>query len=167
MPDDPRFRYWDACCITSYINGYPDRLPDLDGILEEVRHSEGRVVLLTSTLSIVEVAFSIKEQQGRQLLPDEERRIDEMLADTATIRLAEPHELIMKAARGLIREAMTAKLSLRAADAIHLATAKHHQAIEFNTYDKKLLNPRYQGITGLVIQKPTAKEPSLGMVLPE
>jgi len=168
MPSDPLFRYWDACCVTSYINEEPpERMPHLDGVVEEVRLSKGTVLLLTSTVSIVEVAFSIEEQKRRRLLPEEEKRIDELMADTTTIRLAEPHELIMKLARVFIREAMTIEFSLKAADAIHLATAKHLGATEFNTYDTKLLNPEYQRITGLIIREPKAIQPSLGLPGPE
>jgi hypothetical protein len=125
MPKAPDFRYWDACCLTSYINESPaERMPHLDGVVEEVRASKGRLLFLTSTLSLVEVAFSLEEQKERRLLPAEEQRIDDMLADTAIIQLVEPHELIMRVARVFVREAMTYRFRLKAADAIHLATAK-------------------------------------------
>ncbi len=49
-----------------------------------------------------------------------------------------PHlELIVDTARPLIRAAMVSGLALKAADAIHLATAKHGGAAEVQTYDDK------------------------------
>lgn len=167
MPKDPECRYWDACCFTSYLNGVPaERMPNLDGVYQEVRDSKGSLFILSSTLSFVEVAFTIEEQKRRRLRPEEEKRIDDMLTDTSTVRLVEPHELIMKLARVFIRKAMLTKRSLKAADAIHLATAKHMGAAEFKTYDGKLLQPEYATITGLVIRQPVAAQPSLGLPAP-
>jgi hypothetical protein len=36
-------------------------------------------------------------------------------------------------------------------------------AQEFNTYDRKLLNPEYAQVTGLTICAPHAIQPSLGL----
>jgi hypothetical protein len=51
MPDGLARIYWDACVLLSYINGIPDRLPDLEWYLE--RSGKG-FQLVTSTVTIVE-----------------------------------------------------------------------------------------------------------------
>ena len=56
---------------------------------------------------------------------------------------------------------MVASLSLRSADALHLATAIHVGAVAFETYDDKLLNPQYATMTGLAIRMPAATQPRL------
>jgi predicted nucleic acid-binding protein len=71
------------------------------------------------------------------------------------------YELIVDEARNLIRQPMVSHLSLQVADAIHLATAIRVEAAELQTYDRKLLNPEYQRITGLTIREPFAAQPPL------
>jgi predicted nucleic acid-binding protein len=161
MPDEPRLIYWDSNCFTSYINEYPDRLPALEAILDDAHRSSGKLVIVTSVLSKVEVAFSLEEQVHRALVADEEARIANLWADTSVIKLIEVHELIIDDARKLIRAAMTSGLSLKAADAIHLASAVSVGAREFETYDDKLYNPHYASETALIIRAPTTAQPRL------
>lgn len=161
MPDEPQRIYWDANCFTSYINGGPERLPVLLAILDRVQASKGQEQIVTSVMSKIEVAFSLEEQTRRQLNEEEEDRIGALWADTSVIALVEIHELIVDRARILIREAMTKRLSLGAADAIHLASAMQVQASAFHTYDAKLHNPEYTRLTVLVIGLPRADQPRL------
>jgi hypothetical protein len=58
----------------SYINRYQDRLVALESILEEAHGSGGGLVIITSVLSKVEVAFTLEEQQHRQLNSEEDAR---------------------------------------------------------------------------------------------
>ncbi len=132
MPEPERI-YWDANCFTYYINEDMERLPNLEAILDRVQRSDGKVQIVTSTISKVEVAFSLQEQAKRELSEDEESRIANLWADTSVVKLVEPHELIIDDARMMIRIAMTKGLALRAADAIHLASAKRIEAKEFHT----------------------------------
>jgi nucleoside-diphosphate-sugar epimerase len=53
-----------ACVLLSYINGIPDRLPDLEWYLE--RSGKG-FQLVTSTVTIVEVAFAVQERERMAL----------------------------------------------------------------------------------------------------
>ncbi len=90
MPDDLPRLYWDANTFLSYINGIPARLPDLDALLER----SGRdFQIITSVISIVEVAFGKAEQDGGVLDPDIERKIDVLWTPDSPIRLVEfyPH----------------------------------------------------------------------------
>ncbi len=157
MPEPERI-YWDANCFTYYINEDMERLPNLEAILDRVQRSDGKVQIVTSTISKVEVAFSLQEQAKRELSEDEESRIANLWADTSVVKLVEPHELIIDDARMMIRIAMTKGLALRAADAIHLASAKRIEAKEFHTYDPKLWNEEYQKMAGLPIHAPETEQ---------
>ena len=143
MPSELRRKYWDACCFTSYINEDRDRLPMLDAVLDEAQQSNGSIQIVTSTLSKVEVAFSVTERAKRQISPSEQERIASLWADTSVIYLVEPHELIMDDAADMVRQAMQNDLRLTPRDAIHLATAKRLSIPEFHTYDDKLMNDFY------------------------
>jgi predicted nucleic acid-binding protein len=139
MPDPAaggrRRVYWDADCCLNYINGVADRLPDLDACLEAAR--KGDVLLMTSTLTIAEVAFAETEKARRALDMNIEQKIAGLWQPPVT--LVEFHQLIAVRAVALMRAAMTRSESLKPNDAIHLATAQHMGVGEFNTYDRKLL----------------------------
>ena len=130
--------YWNSCVWLSYINGYPDRRPTLDALLADSVSNVGDITLVTSTVSITEVAFALAEQQ--QAAPEQaiEAGIDAMWDDTRAITLIEFHPHIAREARGLIRRGLQHQWSLKPLDAIHLATAKWFEVVEFHTYDKKL-----------------------------
>ena len=161
MPDKPAY-YWDSCVSLSYINGVADRMPILDALLES--SSRGEIRLYTSELSRVEVTFSAAEKLQRALDEKTERRIDRLWADPDVITMVEYHTGISLEARRLMRLAMTMSFSLRAADAVHLATAQwlSNTGItidEFHTYDTRLF--KYGPIVGFKIIEPTTAQPKL------
>jgi predicted nucleic acid-binding protein len=125
--------YWDACVFLSYINGVPDRVAIIDDLLSRSRLGEFEIV--TSTLSIVEVAFAATEKATRALDPAIEKRIENMWADRRAIKLADVHQLLEREARRLIRISIPNNWGLKPADAIHLATANNLKVTEIYTYD--------------------------------
>ena len=46
MPDTPSIIYWGSCVFLSYVNGYPERIPTLEALLE--RSARGEFELYTS-----------------------------------------------------------------------------------------------------------------------
>lgn len=157
MPTDAACVYWDACVALSYINADSERLPVLEELLAEARRGEAKIV--TSTLSVVEVAFAAEEQ--RHQAPDSatEAQIDALWTPGSVITLAEFHFGIASRARTLMRKAMARGWSLKPPDAIHLATALQHSADRFHTYDDGL--GKYAELTGLIIVEPQAVQPQL------
>ncbi len=132
---DGRLYYWDSCVFLSYLENDPDRVSHIESILNEA--AAGKVQILTSTLSIAEVAYTSYEKEGRVLRPGEEKRIDALWHPP--VMLVEYHRRIAVEARRLIRESFaTDKPTLKPNDAIHAATAHLHQADVFHTYDSKL-----------------------------
>ena len=157
MPTDAACVYWDACVVLSYINADSERLPVLEELLAEARRGEARIV--TSTLSVVEVAFAAEEQRRQAPDPATEAQIDALWTPGSVIILAEFHFGIARRARALMREAMARGWSLKPPDAIHLATALQHSADRYHTYDDRL--SKYAGISGLIIAEPHAVQPQL------
>ncbi len=138
MPDGRRRVYWDADAFLSYINRYSDRIADLDALLAEAAKPTGQIEIVTSAISIVEVAFGIQEQTKRALDATTEAKIDALWADATVVKLAEFHEATAREARTLMRNAIPEGWKLKPADAIHLATARGLQVAEFHTYEPGL-----------------------------
>ena len=60
MPEAPRMIYWDSCIFLHYIAGSSEWMPILDSLLDQASRT-GEIVIATSTISIVEVAFAKTE----------------------------------------------------------------------------------------------------------
>jgi hypothetical protein len=100
MPDTPR-RYWDACVFLSYVNGIPDRLPDIDALLEEAR--DGTIEFLTSSVSITEVAYGVMEQTGEALDWTVDEEIDRLWTPPSPIQIVEFYRSVAYGAKRLVR----------------------------------------------------------------
>src|SRR5947208_206665 len=137
MPTDLPRIYWDACLPLSYINGDTNRVPDIEALM---LLGDKDFEIITSMLSITEVAFAQVEQEQKKLDPVIEGRIQKLWDAGSPIHLVEFFELICKKARTLMRKSLESGWSLRLFDAVHLATADHLKVIEFHTYDDRLAN---------------------------
>ena len=160
MPPERNRTYWDSCVFLSYINATPDRLPILDALLAESDDPENPREIVTSTFSIVEVAFELNEKAQGALDPAAESAIDALWSDRHAVKLIEFHEGIARDARTLIRGALAmGRRSLKPGDATHLASARSLGATEFHTYSKDL--PRFSALTGLQISEPFVYQPRM------
>jgi predicted nucleic acid-binding protein len=143
--------YWDACVFLSYINAVPDRVAVVEDFLSRSRL--GKIEIVTSTLSLVEVAFGAIEKSTNTLDPAIEAKIDSLWRDRKAVKLAEVHELLERDARGLIRFALQNGWSLKPPDAIHLATAKNLGVAQIHTYEKTKWK-KYEPAVGIEICEP-------------
>ena len=155
MPDTPARIYWDANVFLSYVNAIPNRMPVLDALLE--KSASGAIVIYTSALSHVEVAFGASEKDRNALNREVEQKIASLWADTEAVVSVEYHDAIGMIAKDLIRDAITRGQSLKPLDAIHLATAKWLLGAgitvdEFHTYDDRLF--KYNDTVGYPIHEP-------------
>lgn len=157
MQTEPTRLYWDACVLLSYINETPARLPVIEQVLEEAR--QRKVGILTSTLTVVEVAWAAEEQEQKALDDATLARIDGLWKPGSIVTLVEFYFAVAREARSLMRAALTRGWSLRPADAVHLATAKEHHVERFHTYDEGL--EKYADLTGFEITEPDALQPQL------
>lgn len=135
MPDKPRF-YWDACVFLSYINENEDRISDISSLLEHARKQE--IEIVTSTVSVVEVAFAATEQQDSALSEEAEAKINKLWEASSPIKLVEFHVLIAEEAKDLMRVGIPLGWRLKSKDAVHLATAERLGVTELHTYDNSL-----------------------------
>ena len=157
--------YWDANNFLSYIDGDEGRLPTLAALME--RADAGEATIYTSAISQVEVAFGTAEQQQRALDLQTEQRIDQLWDNSKAITVVEYHPVISRGARSLMRNAITEGRSLKAMDAIHLATAQWlHQTgcniAEFHTYDHRLNG--YASVVGFTICEPYLQQPGFNLI---
>lgn len=157
MPE-PRFLYWDTDVFLSYLNEHPDRISTLQSILDNISKDK-QSLIVTSTISKVEVAWVAHEKLNRVLNPSEESRIDALWNDSSVIDFVEFHDDIAIIARDIMRTGMIKGWKLRANDAIHMASAQWVQCYEINTYDDKWT--KYSEIVGIDIKEPSVIQPSL------
>lgn len=159
MPDEPRMIYWDSCIFLLYIEGSPEWMPILDSLLDQASRT-GDIVIVTSTLSIVEVAFATDEKAGGMLDDAIVAAIDELWADRSAVQLVEFDQLIAREARRLLRRSVQIDRSLKPMDAIHLATAAVMQVADCHTTDDRLQN---WNDLGFPVRDPWTEAPQLGI----
>lgn len=158
MPDEPKFIYWDSCVFLHYIEGVAEWMPILDSLLEEASETKG-LVIVTSTLSITEVAFAKSEKDGKVLEPEIEAAIEALWNDRSAVKLVEYSEIVAREARTLLRRAIESGRRLKPMDAIHLASALNRGVDEFHTTDGDLKRD-WQDL-GFPVQDPITMRPKL------
>lgn len=147
--------YWDANVLLSYLNAIPDRLAVIDELLRKSRAKE--IELVTSALSLVEVAFAQAEKDGQQLDPQIERKIDELWAPGSPVKTVEFYDLVAFDARDLIRRGISQGWgSLKPIDAVHVATAQRLEVSELHTYCHRI--QAWNGQLGFPITEPTTPQ---------
>lgn len=162
MPEIP-YRYWDACVMLSWVNGNdPDRMSNIEPMMaKSLKGDDFRIV--TSVLSMVEVAFGKQEQDRRALDEATELKINRLWAPGSAIAIVEFYPLIALHARTLMRRALNKEWALKPADALHLATADHLKANSFDTYDERLFRMKEITDTNFPIGPPVADAPTLAL----
>ena len=156
MPSDPKTVYWDACVPLSYINGTTDRIPHIEGLLQQCGED---LQIITSVFTVTEVAFAKAEQDAKVLDASVEAKIEMLWQPGAPIQLVEFYGVIAARARELMRAAIQRGWGLKPGDAIHLATADHFKVSEMHSYDKNLYKYKELTDTHFPICLPVAEQP--------
>ena len=102
MPADPRRSYFDANVFLAYVGNEVGRADTVQTLLDEARR--GQIEILTSTLSIAEVAFGAHERD-HGLTEAGEEAIDQLWAPVSPIVLVDVSQAVTRNARTLIRKA--------------------------------------------------------------
>lgn len=158
MPSKVPRLYWDANVFLSYVNGTPDRLPHIEALFREAEQE--KVEIVTSTVSITEVAYGSVEMDQRALDPEVQEKIEGLWVPASPVNLVEVSVLVVEDARKIMREAIPegAKVA-KPIDAVHLSTAIRMEADVFHSYDGPLR--KIAGRVGLIAAEPSATSPLL------
>lgn len=65
MPDQAKRYYWDSNVLLSDVNRIPDRLSAIEGMLDDAER--GKIEIVTSMVTIAEVAYAATEKLGHAL----------------------------------------------------------------------------------------------------
>lgn len=117
----------------AWVKEEPGRVGHVEALMDEA--VAGRLKIVTSVLSITEVALAASAKDPAALDADTLKKIDALWLPPSPVTLAEFHRLIAADARDLVRKAALASQSLKPPDAIHLSTAARTACDEFLTYD--------------------------------
>ena len=159
MPTEIPKQYWDSCVFLSYVNETAGRVDDVASLLEEAANR--RIEIVTSVLTIAEVAFGAEEQTKKKLDPEIEKRINRLWEPASPVNLIEVYSTIAEDARALARSVIEKGWSLKGYDSLHLAAARRLGVTLFATYDDALL--KYADVVGFPIEHPAVMAPRLGL----
>lgn len=124
--------YWDACVFLEYFHANPSYIQTLDQILDKIEQDPQQKVV-TSVLSLTEIAYVQSEKHRARLAPDFETILNLFWNNRNIIQLIDVNTSIAFQARGFIRQTIPAGYSLKPADAIHLASVQWVGVDEFHT----------------------------------
>ena len=159
MTAKPPHIYLDACVLLSYVNDAPGRADVVQSLLEDAEG--GKVHLLTSNLSITEVAYIASDQEPNDDT-DDEATINELWTPASPVKLAEISRLVAHEARTIIRKARVNETKrVRSADAIHLATAEINKCDRFFTYEKEGTRTGWDSLVQPDVSEPYVDAPRL------
>jgi len=141
-PLKPLRFYWDSNVFLDYFNETPGKFPDINTILADIRASQEQYKIITSVLTISEVAYIAEEKIAPDKHQNVEARLDELWTNIRMIDIVEVNEFVAREARRLTRIAfLNGWHGIRSHDAVHLASAlyvqKHVEVIAFHTYNLK------------------------------
>ena len=161
MPANLRRVYFDANVFLAFVGNEEGRAGIVQALLDEARR--GEIEIVTSVLSIAEVAYGAHERD-HGLTEVGEEAIEQLWTPASPVTLVDVSQAVTRNARTIIREAKTQGLSgFRGADAIHLATARMFGCDEIFTYEAMSRRTQWQTITGISVTEPITDTPQLGL----
>ena len=128
------YKYCDANVFLAYFKKERERVEVVSQFFAEIRQNK-RAKVLTSVISITEVAHTAARHHQANSEGDAVKELDDFWEDSSLVELSEFYESLARRARRHVREYSR----LKPADAIHLATAQLVGVREFFTYDGLLL----------------------------
>ena len=144
-----KLSYWDSCVFLAWVKEEPGRAGHVDALMDEA--TAGRLKIITSVISITEVALAAAGKDPNALNPEVIKKIDAIWQPPSPVTLAEFHRLIAADARDLIRKSAGRLPTLKPPDAIHLSTAAPIGCDEFLTYDDLTV---YEPLVSIPIREP-------------
>lgn len=136
---NPPMYYWDTCVFLHSLSpdpNHPERKKSVEHWID--RAEAGDIRIVTSTITIAEVAFAIEEKTNKALDASVEDDINALWLPGGPVAMVEYTRSIGLSARGLIRAGIPNGRVLKPYDAVHLASAAFALADELHSYDKPL-----------------------------
>ena len=157
MKARPPRAYLDANVLIAYVADEEGRAGVVECLLEDAQNE--KIELLTSVLSITEVAFVSTDQAHD---PMGAGAIDALWVPASPINVVDVSILIAREARAIIRQSKSlgAKV-VKPADAIHLASASIHQCDRVFTYEKESTRRQWENIVHMSVEEPFIDDPRL------
>lgn len=140
MAKVPTTYYWDACVFLHSVSpdpAFPERKKAVEHWLDRAEAGEIRIV--TSTITIAEVAFAIEEKNSQALDMAVEQDINALWLPGGPVLMVEYTRSIGLSARALIRAGIPSGRSLKPYDAVNLASASFAVVDEMHSFDKPLV----------------------------
>jgi predicted nucleic acid-binding protein len=127
--------YLDACVLIDLIEHPIDQEPAKTIAAMLADAEDGRISLVTSTITIPEVTWAKTELDNKAIDSEVQKKIDRLWNPaSSSIALVEVHELIAREALALLRGGIERGwCKTKALDGIHLATAKRENVDELIT----------------------------------
>lgn len=158
MPASSGRIYFDANVLLAYVGDEEGRADIVQTLLHEARR--GEIEIVTSVLSIAEVAFGALERDNG-LTEEGEARIEELWTPASPIQLADVTQALTRQARTLIRKAKSEGYGIQGADGIHLASAIMFRCAPFFTYEAEARRTRWAQLTEIEVAEPYTNRPQL------
>lgn len=138
--------YWDTDPFLGWLQNEKGKVELCNGTLK--RAQAGEVLIVTSALTLAEVLW----RKGGPKLPEEKLVLLRKFFRRSHIRVVNVSRAIAEEAQDVVMN-----YNVRPKDAVHVATAIHHNIDVLETFDEKLLAQSGQiGAPALTIRKPKA-----------
>ena len=145
----------------AYLANEPTRAAAIAGLFDDAR--SGDLELLTSVLSVTEVAYIVTDHMSLGSNADEDE-ISTLWTPTSPIRLTDVSFRIAEHARSIIRTARSSgKRGVKPADAIHLASAEVNECDYFFTYERDSTRSQWDGLIEPSVAEPFTNNPQLDL----
>lgn len=161
MTNNARRVYLDANVFIAYLADEDGRAQVVASLLEDAER--GRVEMLTSVLSVTEVAFLSSDNASDDSGADEDA-IAQLWIPESPITLVDLSIRIAERARELVRVSRKGNMRrIKPPDAIHLATAEMHECHDFFTYEAETTRSQWQRWAAPTVSEPFSDNPQLDL----
>ena len=162
MTNSPRRAYLDANVLIAYLANEPGRGPVVASLLEDAER--GSIELLTSVLTVTEVAFVASDHASGDGPSAEEDNIAKLWVPESPVKLTDVSMRVAERARDIVRTARSSDMKgVKPPDAIHLASAEVHGCQHFFTYEGETTRAQWAHWVALAVDEPYTDNPQLDL----
>ena len=151
--------YLDSNVLIAYVADEEGRAGVVQSVLEDARQE--KIDLITSVLSITEVAYISTDQAGDDPVGSQDA-IDQLWVPASPISVVDVSARVALEARAIVRQSKgPGTRVVKPADAIHLASASIQQCDRLFTYESESTRRQWEGLVHVRVAEPFLDEPRL------